>query len=53
MSAVSITADTRCDLIRLERTNMVTKLEDRIKIDLVLRVCSRTTMTPSRTAQRP
>ena len=35
MSAVSITADTRCDLIRLERTNMVTKMEDRIKIDLV------------------
>ena len=35
MSAVSITVDTRCDLIRLERTNMVTKLEDRIKIDLV------------------
>lgn len=35
MSAVSITADTRCDLTRLERTNMVTKMEDRIKIDLV------------------
>jgi tetratricopeptide (TPR) repeat protein len=35
MSAIAITADARCDLIRLERTNMVTKLEDRIKIDLV------------------
>jgi hypothetical protein len=28
-------ADARCDLTRLERTNMVTKMEDRIKIDLV------------------
>lgn len=27
--------DCKCDLIRLERTNMVTKMEDRIKIDLV------------------
>jgi len=35
MSAISISADTRCDLTRLERTNMVTKMEDRIKIDLV------------------
>jgi tetratricopeptide (TPR) repeat protein len=27
--------ETRCDLIRLERSNMVTKMEDRIKIGLV------------------
>jgi len=26
--------DHQCDLIRLERTNMVTKMEDRIKVDL-------------------
>ena len=30
-----LTTDVRCDLTRLERTNMVTKLEDRVKIDLV------------------
>lgn len=30
-----LAADARCDLTRLERTIMVTKLEDRIKIDLV------------------
>jgi tetratricopeptide (TPR) repeat protein len=27
--------DLRCDLFRLEKTNMVTKMEDRIKVDLV------------------
>ncbi len=35
MSTDLLTADLRCDLTRLERTNMVTKLEDRVKIDLV------------------
>lgn len=35
MSTNLLTADLRCDLTRLERTNMVTKLEDRVKIDLV------------------
>lgn len=35
MSTDLLTADFRCDLTRLERTNMVTKLEDRVKIDLV------------------
>jgi tetratricopeptide (TPR) repeat protein len=34
MSANLVTTE-QCDLIRLERTNMVTKMEDRIKIDLV------------------
>ena len=31
---VSRTVNNRCDLIRLERTNMITKMEDRLKIDL-------------------
>lgn len=35
MSANLLTTDLRCDLNRLERTNMVTKMEDRIKVDLV------------------
>ncbi len=36
MSATLITTTApRCDLIRLERTNMVTKMEDRVKVDLV------------------
>ena len=35
MSSNLATADLRCDLIRLERTNMVTKMEDRVKVDLV------------------
>lgn len=35
MSFTPITTEPRCDLIRLERTNMVTKMEDRIKVDLV------------------
>jgi len=35
MSTELLTTDIRCDLTRLERTNMVTKLEDRVKIDLV------------------
>src|SRR5262245_26840565 len=35
MSIKSTSTDLRCDLTRLERTNMVTKMEDRIKIDLV------------------
>jgi tetratricopeptide (TPR) repeat protein len=35
MSSDLVTMDPRCDLIRLERTNMVTKMEDRIKVDLV------------------
>src|SRR5688572_9225193 len=35
MSTNLLTADLRCNLTRLERTNMVTKLEDRVKIDLV------------------
>jgi tetratricopeptide (TPR) repeat protein len=35
MSSNLATMDPRCDLIRLERANMVTKLEDRIKLDLV------------------
>ncbi len=30
-----IATDARCDLIRMERTNMVTKMEDRVKVDLV------------------
>ena len=34
-SAELITTDARCDLIRMERTNMVTKMEDRVKVDLV------------------
>lgn len=50
MSATAVITNTRCDLTRLERTNMVTKMEDRIKIDLVslsnlildhLRLCDR------------
>src|SRR5215470_10352927 len=32
---VMTTTDLHCDLIRLERTNMVTKMEDRVKVDLV------------------
>jgi tetratricopeptide (TPR) repeat protein len=35
MSATSTATTPRCDLLRLERTNMVTKLEDRVKVDLV------------------
>lgn len=35
MNTNLLTTDQRCDLIRLERTNMVTKMEDRIKVDLV------------------
>ena len=35
MSSGLVAMDARCDLIRLERTNMVTKMEDRIKVDLV------------------
>src|SRR6185369_17595525 len=35
MSTDLLKTDIRCDLTRLERTNMVTKLEDRVKIDLV------------------
>jgi len=35
MSTNLLTTDARCDLTRLERTNMVTKLEDRVKVDLV------------------
>lgn len=35
MSTNLLTTDLRCDLHRLERTNMVTKMEDRIKVDLV------------------
>src|SRR5215470_17663731 len=35
MSSGLVVMDARCDLIRLERTNMVTKMEDRIKVDLV------------------
>ena len=34
-TAELIPTDTRCDLIRMERTNMVTKMEDRVKVDLV------------------
>jgi tetratricopeptide (TPR) repeat protein len=34
-TAELITTDARCDLIRMERTNMVTKMEDRVKVDLV------------------
>lgn len=30
-----VTTDLRCDLLRLERTNMVTKMEDRVKVGLV------------------
>lgn len=37
MSTDLLTSELRCDLTRLERTNMVTKLEDRVKIDLVAR----------------
>ena len=35
MSTNLLTTDLRCDLNRLERTNMVTKMEDRLKVDLV------------------
>ena len=35
MSTNLLTTDLRCDLNRLERTNMVTKMEDRVKVDLV------------------
>lgn len=35
MASNCLVTDTRCDLIRLERTNMVTKMEDRVKVDLV------------------
>src|SRR5258707_7708473 len=35
MSSNLANTEPRCDLIRLERTNMVTKMEDRIKVDLV------------------
>ena len=35
MSTNLLTTDHRCDLNRLERTNMVTKMEDRVKVDLV------------------
>lgn len=35
MSSNLLTASPRCDLVRLERTNMVTKMEDRVKVDLV------------------
>jgi tetratricopeptide (TPR) repeat protein len=34
MNVDLLTNNLRCDLTRLERTNMVTKLEDRVKIDL-------------------
>ena len=33
MSTNLLNTNLRCDLTRLERTNMVTKLEDRIKIE--------------------
>jgi len=35
MASNCVAMETRCDLIRLERTNMVTKMEDRVKVDLV------------------
>jgi tetratricopeptide (TPR) repeat protein len=35
MASNCVAMDTRCDLVRLERTNMVTKMEDRVKVDLV------------------
>src|SRR5215211_3073187 len=35
MSTNLLNTDLRCDLNRLERTNMVTKMEDRVKVDLV------------------
>lgn len=35
MSSNLLTINPGCDLIRLERTNMVTKMEDRVKVDLV------------------
>lgn len=35
MSTKLVAMDARCDLIRLERTNMVTKMEDRVKVDLI------------------
>lgn len=34
MSVHSVAMDVRCDLLRLERTNMVSKMEDRIKVEL-------------------
>jgi tetratricopeptide (TPR) repeat protein len=34
MSANLVATTEQCDLIRLERTNMVSKMEDRIKVDL-------------------
>ena len=35
MSSNLLTINPGCDLIRLERTNMITKMEDRVKVDLV------------------
>jgi tetratricopeptide (TPR) repeat protein len=35
MSTNLLATDLRCDLNRMERTNMVTKMEDRLKVDLV------------------
>jgi tetratricopeptide (TPR) repeat protein len=35
MSTNLLATELRCDLNRLERTNMVTKMEDRLKVDLV------------------
>jgi tetratricopeptide (TPR) repeat protein len=35
MQSNLIATEPRCDLIRLERTNMVTKMEDRVKVDLI------------------
>ena len=35
MSSNLLTINPGCDLVRLERTNMVTKMEDRVKVDLV------------------
>jgi tetratricopeptide (TPR) repeat protein len=34
MSCDLVVTKTRCDLLRLERTNMVAKMEDRVKVDL-------------------
>ena len=35
MSATATATAPRCDLLKLERTNMITKMEDRVKVDLV------------------
>jgi tetratricopeptide (TPR) repeat protein len=36
MSFNPVISDYRCNLLKLERTNMVTKMEDRIKVDLAV-----------------